>query len=298
MNTETDLNNHSITDLFEEQSKLRSLNEFQRYGQQVLPKRLEFEKRLSAQGQYKQQWQMAGYCQACEKMTPLIADWLCSDKVTPNYRERLICPDCQLNNRQRFSMGLLKQMVQQIPSQPPIIYLYEQVTPFYHYANIHFKSATIIGSEYFGFEHQSGEVINGIRHEDAMAMSFADQSIDLIMSNDVYEHVPNFKIALKEANRVIKPGGKLVFSIPFYANRQETEYRAVLENGQIKHLLDEQYHGNPMLNKGSLVFNDFGWDILDACQAAGFQDAYVLAYYSIYYGNIGNGSQQIFIAEK
>ena len=55
---------NSITtdiDLFEEQSKLRSLEEFRHYCQKVLAARLDFEKRLSSQGQYRQQWQMTGY---------------------------------------------------------------------------------------------------------------------------------------------------------------------------------------------------------------------------------------------
>lgn len=289
-------------DLFEDQTQLRSREAFQNYCRQVLSARLAFEKRLADQGRDRTQWNMAGYCQACEKIVPFVLDWHSSDKVRPNFRERLVCPGCHLNNRQRFSMGLLKHCVKAIEdkqnSAPPVIYLYEQVTPFYHYTSRHFTQARIIGSEYFGFEHQSGEIINGIRHEDAMAMSFESNSIDLIMSNDVYEHVPNYQQALKEAWRVIKPGGLLVFSIPFYADCQETRLRAIIENGKIKSLMEEQYHGNPMLNKGSLVFNDFGWDILDDCKSVGFKDAYVLGYYSVFYGNIGNGSQQIFIARK
>lgn len=288
----------SQIDLFESEVKLRTLNDFTAYCQTYMPGRTAFENRLTALGKHKQAWQMAGYCQACEQMTGLVADWHSSDKITPNYRERLVCPVCRLNNRQRYSMGLLKKMVSRLEGIRPVIYLYEQVTPFYHYAVTKLSEADIIGSEYFGFEHKSGEVINGIRHEDAMALSFANESIDLIMSNDVYEHVPDYKQSLKEAYRVIKHGGKLVFSIPFYANRDETRYRAVLEEGSIKHLLPEQYHGNPMLNKGSLVFNDFGWDILKACKEAGFADAYALTYYSVFFGNIGGGAQQVFIAEK
>ncbi len=284
--------------LYEEECALHSLEEFRHYLQRVLAPRLRLEERLARTGQTRPQWTLAGYCEACEKLMPLQLDWLSSDRVTPNYRERLICPACQLNNRQRYTLGLVKRLLRQWPEPIPEIYLYEQITPFYHYIQRYFKSALITGSEYFGFEHQSGEVIDGIRHEDALALSFADEAMAMIVSNDVYEHVPDYHLALQEAFRVLQPGGRLVFSIPFYADREQTKPRAVLEEGQIRHLQPEQYHGNPMLNKGSLVFHDFGWDILEACRQAGFNQAYVLAYYSVFYGHVGNGSQQVFIAEK
>jgi len=69
-------------------------------------------------------------------------------------------------------------------------------------------------------------------------------------------------------------------------------------NGELECLLPEQYHGNPVSEKGSLVFYDFGWDILESCKAAGFNDAYLLSYYSLFYGHIGGGLQMMFVAEK
>jgi hypothetical protein len=47
------------------------------------------------------------------------------------------------------------------------------------------------------------------------------------------------------------------------------------------------FHDNPICAEGSLVFFDYGWDLLEHCCAAGFQDAYMLAYYSAIYGHIG-----------
>lgn len=48
---------------------------------------------------------------------------------------------------------------------------------------------------------------------DATKMPFEDSSFDALIFNEVLEHVPNDSLALQEAYRVLKPGGKvLVFS--------------------------------------------------------------------------------------
>jgi hypothetical protein len=64
------------------------------------------------------------------------------------------------------------------------------------------------------------------------------------------------------------------------------------------HVLPEKYHGNPMSKKGSLVFYDFGWDILDLLKEAGFDDAYIVSYYIVYHGYLGDGLQFMIADEK
>jgi SAM-dependent methyltransferase len=156
----------------------------------------------------------------------------------------------------------------------------------------------VIGSEYLDKSLRSGEVVDGIRHEDAVDLSFDDASLDCIVSNDVYEHVPDIDRSLQEAARVLAPGGSLIFSVPFDPRRQETRPRARLDRGEVVHLLEPVFHDNPMSAEGSLVFFDYGWDLLERCCAAGFQDAYMLAYYSAIYGHIGRGMQFLFVAER
>jgi SAM-dependent methyltransferase len=253
---------------------------------------------LTQAGSLCSEWYLPGFCEVCGRNSVFNIDWLYSDQKTPNYRERLICQTCGLNNRQRFVMSRLMQEVEKHRPQAPHIYLYEQVTPFFQAVRQHLGTSRITGSEYLGFDKKSGEIIKGIRHEDAMALSFANASIDLVVSNDVLEHVPDFEKALQESARVLTAHGKLIFSIPFYCQEIQTRPRARLENGVLTHLLPEQYHGNPVSKKGSLVFHNFGWDILDHCLAAGFKDAYVLFYHDVKHGYLGDGGQLIFMAEK
>lgn len=68
---------------------------------------------------------------------------------------------------------------------------------------------------------------------DALTLPFADATFDRIICSEVLEHIPNYRQALKEIDRVLKPGGKLGVSVP----------RAFPE--WVCWKLEERYHSNP-----------------------------------------------------
>ncbi len=276
----------------------RDITEFQKYYETIADRRLRVEKHLSDKYKNKPGWLFEGRCQCCEKNALFLADWQYSDGTVPNYRERLFCNHCGLNSRQRFIFHYAKNILKG-RNETLKLFCYEQTTDFYRHLTKRMDNADVTGSEYLGSDKTSGEIINGIRCEDALGLSFENESFDIIISNDVYEHVPAVLKALHETYRCLKKDGKLIFSVPFFMNKKTTEQRALIDNkDKTVHLLLEQYHANPISRKGSLVYYDFGWDILNFCKEAGFKDAYAIAYYSMFYGYIGNGLQFIFCAEK
>lgn len=87
---------------------------------------------------------------------------------------------------------------------------------------------------------------------DIQRMPLADQSFDYAISVCVLEHVPDLRQALCEAARILKPGGRLVFSTPAPRFRESTAgyriYEALGLRGraeqfkQDKDILAQQYH--------------------------------------------------------
>jgi SAM-dependent methyltransferase len=62
--------------------------------------------------------------------------------------------------------------------------------------------------------------------EDVMALSYADASFDLVLTSDTLEHVPDLDGALREIRRVLRTGGRHVFTVPVDPRRETTRSRA------------------------------------------------------------------------
>jgi len=217
------------------------------------------------------------------------------DGVTiPRWRERLVCPVTQLTNRQRAMVLLLRAY----GGSGRDVFMFEQVTPLYRYLKEAAPGWRITGCEWLGPDIKPGAVVNGIHHEDCAALSLPDSSVDVVMSLDVFEHVPDPRQGFREKARVLRPGGVLLMTVPFFAERDATVRRARHAGGKLEHLLPPEYHGNPIDPAGgSLVYHDFGWDLLPMIREAGFGDAFAGLYWSLEYGHLGV-AQIVFIATK
>lgn len=117
----------------------------------------------------------------------------------------------------------------------------------------------------FFFEDvEPGTEHRGNRCENLEHLTFADNTFDLFVTQDVFEHVFEPARAVAEIMRVLKPGGAHVFTAPKHKGLKETRRRARLDNGQIAYLLEAEYHGNPIGDGRSLVTWDYG-DDFESC---------------------------------
>jgi SAM-dependent methyltransferase len=98
------------------------------------------------------------------------------------------------------------------------------------------KSLTRI-SKYHGLDYPStAKGLYGTRPEifgDARRLPFQDRSFDTVMLLDVLEHVPDPELALNEASRVLRLGGRLLITIPFAypLHDQPHDYQRLTEHG-------------------------------------------------------------------
>lgn len=124
-----------------------------------------------------------------------------------------------------------------------------------------------------------GEVVDGVRNEDISGLSYDDASFDLVLTSDTLEHVSDLPAALRETRRVLRPGGRHVFTVPLVPSRPVSETRARIDDdGELRHNLPPQYHGRGsgpfrvVSRKGDLLaFTDVGMDVCDRLRETGFE---------------------------
>jgi SAM-dependent methyltransferase len=127
-------------------------------------------------------------------------------------------------------------------------------------------------SEYLGPECSPGQSVDGVEHQDLQSLGLEDETFDLVLTSDVLEHVPDPYAAHAEIRRILRPGGRHVFTIPFDPTLADDRQRARLEpDGSVVHHLPAEYHGDPLREGGALVFTDFGRETLDRIRALGLR---------------------------
>ena len=192
-----------------------------------------------------------GYCCICEEDVVFESqnEW---------FRDHLFCKVCG-----------------SIPRERALIHVIEDLYPEWRHLSIHESSPVARGasaklatapgyvaSQYdpsvpWGKNSDSGYV-----SQDLEAQTFGDCSFDLVVSQDVCEHIFDLDSALREIARTLKPGGSHIFTTPLVNKTRPTEAWARREeDGSITFLAEPEYHGNPMDSKGSLVTWHFGFDL-------------------------------------
>lgn len=237
---------------------------------------------------------LQAFCAVCGAERALVYDHNYAAPNAVNWRERLICPECGLNNRQRLA---LQWVASKLTIPEPRIYATEQTTPVAQALRASYRH--FIGSEYFGPEWTGGHCnAAGIRHEDVTALSLPDQSVDWVLSFDVLEHVPDYRRALHEFQRVLAPGGNILLTMPMALGEANNLVRATITGGKIVHHMAPEYHGDPVNPDGGILcFYHFGWQILDDLASAGFSLPRILLNWSLSYGYLGN-EQVLIVASK
>jgi len=197
-----------------------------------------------------------GYCVICRKETVFV-------EYDPWKRDFYKCMRCQ-----------------SIPRQRAIINTLNIFFPDWHNLTIHESSPGGISSNFirdncknFSVSHffqdvELGGCKQGCRCENLEKMTFDDASFDLLVTQDVFEHIMDPHAAFSEIARVLKPGGAHVFTMPWYGKQEKSKRRAKLEDGKIVHLTEPVYHGNPIDASGSLVTYDWGRDFTDIIYSA------------------------------
>ena len=165
----------------------------------------------------------------------------------------------------REGSGRLADLANEAEIQDLRIYEPGLIGPFRKF----FQKLPGYNSSYFWEEVKPGEYKDGVQCQDLMNLTYEDNSFDLVLSSDIFEHVRKPFAGFQEVNRVLKPGGFHIFSIPFdYPMPVETVYRVDTSGPEDEFVLPRHYHSAPKGGK-SLVYTDFGEDMTKIMTADG-----------------------------
>lgn len=142
-------------------------------------------------------------------------------------------------------------------------------------AHLRRRARSAAFSEYHP-EVAPGTTWQGVRCEDVQALTWPDAGFDLVTHTEVFEHVPDDARGFAELRRVLRPGGRMLFTVPL-SDAEHTVERARLVGGKIEHLLPPEYHVDPFKGDAPvLVFRDYGRDIVQRLQQAGFDEVRIM----------------------
>jgi SAM-dependent methyltransferase len=178
-----------------------------------------------------------------------------------------------ISSRVRAVMLCMEDVINRQQLTSPRIYAAEGLTAFA--MRMRGLYPRFLGSE-FTFDQTRKEWMYPIPLEDLQNLSLPDGAFDIVSTNEVLEHVPSIDSALEEIARVLRSGGWHIGTVPFHYLYDKGELRATLDgDGNVVHLLEPQYHGDPMNEGGVLVFEIPAWDIIERAHRAGFKDAFM-----------------------
>lgn len=190
--------------------------------------------------------QNSGYCHCCRSQATFRSTnaWL---------RDHYICLNCHSIPRQRHLQHILDVHFPDWCGR-----ILHESSPANDFLARYCKAYE--SSQFFP-DVPPGESHNGVRCEDLEGMSLADSSIDIFVTQDVFEHINNPARAAAEVTRVLKPGGLHIFTAPRHRGLASIQPRIrIRADGEIEHLLEPQYHGSPVGDGTALVTHDYARD--------------------------------------
>ncbi|CAN7237784.1 class I SAM-dependent methyltransferase [Rhizobium sp. LjRoot254] len=228
------------------------------------------------------------YCGCCNRFQQMEISGK-HGRITPEgyvaiaFSESVVCPVCRINARMRFACEQLRGYTEKTAN--PKIYLTEKKTHLFQ--SLLANGFDCVGSEWLGADKVPGETYDGIEHQDVHALTFPDNTFDVVMSLDVLEHVNTPGEAISELLRVLKPDGLGIVTFPFFAETDKSVVRSrIAPDGTIQHVKPAEFHGNP-LGGGSLVFTELSWDFIAGLQNKFGSAIRFVNYWSIHSAQLG-----------
>jgi SAM-dependent methyltransferase len=139
------------------------------------------------------------------------------------------------------------------------------------------NASNIFNTEFFD-DVPSGSTKDGVRCENLENLSFADETLDLVISEDVLEHVRELEQGFAEIARVLRRGGCHVFTVPFDFDKKTSALFRRVGDVYEPIAMPIEYHGDFIRGKIP-VFHRLGYDLFEILEPYGFETRLVRSEY-------------------
>jgi SAM-dependent methyltransferase len=210
-----------------------------------------------------------GTCAVCGAKARFARNsWVVSRELRASFpselvdRETLLCSNCGSSLRvRRLAQVLLEHYAQDASSVAELV-LEER------FRSLRIAEINAVGRMHPFLARHPALRYSEYPEEDLCALSYPTGSLDLVLTSDTLEHVPDPLLALHETRRVLREGGRHVFTVPVDPRRAKTRSREGLP---------PEYHGRGsgpfalVTRKANLLAHtDFGVDVPDLLREVGF----------------------------
>ncbi|MFQ5709783.1 MAG: class I SAM-dependent methyltransferase [bacterium] len=110
------------------------------------------------------------------------------------------------------------------------------------------------------------------KYSDIQDLAFADESFDIVIASDVFEHVREDDKGFREIYRTLKNGGTFILTSPYDHKRAQTLIRVAVKGEDDIYLQDPTYAGG---GGATLNYRVYGRDLLGKLNAVGFAVGYL-----------------------
>jgi SAM-dependent methyltransferase len=178
------------------------------------------------------------------------------------------------------------------------VYLVEAVSGFALWLRRQLGEERLTCSEFL--EDAELALQSGIPHQDLCELTFGDARFDLVLCNELFEHVQHLDRAFAEIARVLRPDGRLVATCPLAFGQVESIVKAVADphTGEPQLQGEAEHHGDPIRpHQGSLVYRIPGWELLSQLREAGFSQTRMHHIASWKHGVLGSDLPGVLVIE-
>ena len=194
-----------------------------------------------------------GWCPICEVKTSFVSH-------TDHLRGGLICQSCPNGSvpRERALMFALNLMR---PNWRKLVIHESSPGDRGVSVKLNAQAKHLVRSQYYP-NTQDGAVVDGFVNVNLERQPFEDGKFDLVISQDVFEHVNMPDLGMADIARTLRKGGAHIFTTPTYQGISTTERRAeYIPGGPINFLAEPEYHGNPVGDGRALVTFHYAYDL-------------------------------------